>query len=198
MSVPNTEWLLQKVTSLHERLLSASKNYEQDISIREFIENDLQWQKDVRANALSKDYLPRLIHMFENVEGASLDELSIKEYSIDTFQGEHGYIMEGYSQIIHELSKPLLKHKNRIKLNQIVTRIDYSVNGVVVTTDKGIFHAPKCLITLPLGYLKKHHFSIFKPALSLSKQISIENINMGLLNKIAIRFKVNFIGNKLI
>ena len=46
-------------------------------------------------NELMKSYLPKLTQFFENIEGDSLDNISLHEYDTDPFKGKHGYVLSG-------------------------------------------------------------------------------------------------------
>ena len=59
---------------------------------------------------------------------------------------------------------------------------------VEITTNHGVFRAQKCLVTLPFGYLKKHHQSLFNPSLPTKKITSMKHIHFGLLDKIVLKF----------
>ena len=88
----------------------------------------------------------------------------------------------GYSQIIDLVAQNL-----DIKLNQIVKKITYNNQGVVVTTNQGNFSADKVIITLPLGVLKKGSVE-FSPQLPEPKVNAINRLGMGVLNKLYLQF----------
>lgn len=94
----------------------------------------------------------------------------------------------GYSQIIDLVAKDLLEN---IKLNQIVKKITYNNQGVVVTTNQGNFSADKVIITLPLGVLKKGSVE-FSPQLPEPKVNAINRLGMGVLNKLYLQFPQAF------
>ena len=98
-----------------------------DQSIQDFINSDSVWQHEKASDPISKKYLPFLEHMFSNIEAASIKEISLNEYNVNSFTGEHGYLSQGYFRIIHELAKPL--SSKEINLNCKVLKIDYSGTG---------------------------------------------------------------------
>jgi len=73
-----------------------------------------------------------------------------------------------------------------------------------VKTDQGNFNANQVVITLPLGVLQKGNVT-FSPALPAAKQAAITDLDMGLLDKLYLRFPaifwptepeiLNFLGN---
>lgn len=78
-----------------------------------------------------------------------------------------------------------------IRLGHIVSSIDTSGDGAVVTTSKGTFEASAVIVTVPLGVLKAGTIS-FKPGLSTRKQQAIDNLGMGALSKTYLRFPSSF------
>lgn len=118
---------------------------------------------------------------------ASVGDLSTYYYdSVKTFSGADKVFTNGYGQIADYLAKNLT-----IKTNEKVTAIDYSNASVSVTTDKGNYTADKVLVTVPLGVLKKNTIA-FTPALPSTHTDAINQIGMGLLNKLYLEFDSSF------
>ena len=118
---------------------------------------------------------------------ASLDQLSFFYSGSDNgFDGDEALFPGGYDQVIDLLAIDL-----DIRLNQVVRSVEYSSNGVRVTTDTDIFEADGVVITLPLGVLKSGNVQ-FSPPLPEWKQKAINNLGMGRLNKIALQFPSSF------
>lgn len=88
----------------------------------------------------------------------------------------------GYDRIIQNLAQGI-----DIKLQQKVSAIEYGDRGVSAQTDKGNFAADAAIITLPLGVLKSGNIS-FSPPLPKNKQRAIDRLNVGVLNKVALKF----------
>lgn len=93
---------------------------------------------------------------------------------------------KGYGQISEYLASNIT-----IKTSEKVSVIDYSNTTVSVTTDKGVYTADKVLVTVPLGVLKNKVIS-FTPALPTKHTDAIQNIGMGLLNKLYLEFAEPF------
>lgn len=56
---------------------------------------------------------------------------------------------------------------------------------VKVRTEAGlVYEAPKVVVTVPLGYLKKHHQQLFTPTLSADKIEGMNGLIMGVLDKV--------------
>ena len=97
--------------------------------------------------------------------------------------GTEHLIEGGLTPIISGLADEL-----DIRLETVVQSIDYSQPGrVVVTTPQETFSAPQCLVTVPLGVLKKGRIR-FAPALPEQLQHGIETLNFGRFYKLALRF----------
>ncbi|RKP08605.1 amine oxidase [Thamnocephalis sphaerospora] len=75
-----------------------------------------------------------------------------------------------------------------VRLNHVVTHIDYAGQHVRVTTaEHGEFIANAVLITVPLGVLKAGSVQ-FHPALPQRKQAAIDRMGFGLLNKVVLEY----------
>jgi monoamine oxidase len=93
---------------------------------------------------------------------------------------------------------------SRIRLNEVVRNIDYSMTStqkVRVTTQNritgvmSVFDADQVLVTIPLGYLKSYHRSMFKPTLPAVKVNAIDKLGFGTVNKMFLVFSQNFAKN---
>ena len=92
----------------------------------------------------------------------------------------------GYAPFMEDLAEGLDIH-----LSTRVSQISHDEYGVTVTTDKQDFTGDAVVVTLPLGVLKSGDIQ-FRPDLSTKQQAAINGLEMGLLNKIAIKFKNPF------
>ena len=109
--------------------------------------------------------------------------LSVWEWDSDEeFSGQHVIFPQGYNQITNGLAQGL-----DIRLNTEVKTIKYSQSGVEVQTSNGTFTSEKVVVTIPLGVLKQAEVK-FEPPLPKSKTESINRINMGVLNKVYLKF----------
>lgn len=92
----------------------------------------------------------------------------------------------GYSQVPAALSPGL-----EIRLNTVVSAIEYDDSGVRVKP-RGVlspaFTASAALVTVPLGVMQQGTIR-FDPALPATKQQAITSLEMGLLNKVILRFE---------
>lgn len=102
--------------------------------------------------------------------------LSLEEVSIDrAFPG-------GYAQILNHYANGL-----DVRLNHAVTSINYDSDLITVNTTQGVFTADAVLVTVSLGVLKKGVIA-FNPSLPTNKQNAINALEMGVLDKVYLKF----------
>ncbi|MBK9602031.1 MAG: FAD-dependent oxidoreductase [Anaerolineales bacterium] len=119
--------------------------------------------------------------------GADPDNLSLWEWDQDEeFGGDDVVFPQGYNQITDGLAKGL-----DIRLGVKVTHISYGADGVDVETSSGTFSGEKAIVTFPLGVLKQAAVK-FDPPLPESKQSAIDRLDMGVLNKVYLKFSEVF------
>ncbi|HLJ80059.1 MAG TPA: FAD-dependent oxidoreductase, partial [Ktedonobacterales bacterium] len=92
----------------------------------------------------------------------------------------------GYDQVISHLALG-----TDIRTRHVVERIVAGKQGVTVATNRGVFSADRCLVTVPLGVLQAGGIT-FEPELPLVKRSALRNLRMGALNKIFLRFPYVF------
>jgi monoamine oxidase len=100
----------------------------------------------------------------------------------DAFLGGDQLFLDGYDQLTNHLAEGLTIHTSTW-----VQQVDYRGKGVRVTTQNETFEADAVLVTVSVGVLKAEKIE-FIPALPAKKQLSIDRIHMGLLNKIVLDF----------
>ncbi|KAJ3037487.1 hypothetical protein HDV00_001662 [Rhizophlyctis rosea] len=154
----------------------------------------------------------RLIHWhlanLEFANAATVDRLSLQHWDQDDgyeFGGDHAMIPGGYGQLPHAYAfggKPL-----NIQFGKAVDRIavertnggqdDADMRGMVkvICKDGSEHRCDAVVVTVPLGVLK-HRQIAFDPPLPLWKQKAIDNLEMGLFNKLVLVFPRMFWPNK--
>lgn len=100
--------------------------------------------------------------------------------------GDDQIFVKGFSQIADHLAKGLT-----IKMGEVVSHIEHSGKQVIVTTNKGVHTADRVIVTVPLGVLKKGAIG-FTPALPPEHTLAIQQIGMGVLNKLYLKFDTAF------
>jgi len=96
--------------------------------------------------------------------------------------GGDAIFANGYDQIIDALGEGL-----DIRLSSKVDKIDYENSGVRITSAGNTHEFDGAIITVPLGVLKAGDIT-FKPSLPKKKQAAIDDLGMGLLNKLYLKF----------
>lgn len=144
------------------------------LPLTEFIE-----QENLDENQIDELHYA-LVWWTEGEYGADSSEISLLSFEDMGYEMEGMEVIfpEGYRQIIDILADEL-----DIRLEHVVTEIDYSADMVHIKTNKGDFDAKYVISTLPLGVLKNNVVS-FSPPLPQEKITSINNLGMGVLNKV--------------
>ncbi|MEM7114666.1 MAG: FAD-dependent oxidoreductase [Chloroflexota bacterium] len=121
---------------------------------------------------------------FHQANSVSPTELgSMGTWLGDGWEGEEHWVEGGLGQLIEALATGLT-----IEKNQIVEAIDYSQAGkVAVRTNQALFEADRCIVTVPLGVLKKQTIA-FTPALPTPIQTGVERLVFGRFYKLGMTF----------
>lgn len=125
-------------------------------------------------------------------EGIDLGQVSLRYFEDDDpFEGEDYLFQNGYEELLERLADQL-----DIRLSHVVEAIEVrdEVEGgkrCRVLTDRGALEADEVVVTLPLGVLKRGEVR-FSPELPEGKQRAIDELGMGCLDKIAVRFEARF------
>ncbi len=144
--------------------------------------NPSQSFETVFKNLYPQKYSDRLwkflLSTYVTFDCGDLDQLSSTLYDEgEEFSGIEKIAVNGYDTIANFLAKEL-----NIKLNQRVTKIDYSSSKIKVTHSGTISEADYVVVTVPLGVLKANKIE-FSPALPSAKQTAINKIGMNCVNK---------------
>ena len=100
----------------------------------------------------------------------------------EDFPGDEAVVTPGFGPIVAHLAAGL-----DLRLNEPVTSVSPTSDGVAVTTTRGIHMANRVIISLPLGVLKSGSVHFGEP-LDRHRQQAIDRLGMGLLNKCVLRF----------
>jgi monoamine oxidase len=169
--------------------------YEEVAQLQDSTDDDMPLQQAfdqvIADRDLSTDELNKLQFVsqgnFALELGADPDHLSLREWDQDEeFGGDEVIFPGGYNQITDGLANGL-----DIRLGEKVSAISYAADGVDVETSSGLFSAGKAIVTFPLGVLKQAAVK-FDPPLPESKQSAIDRLDMGVLNKVYLKFSKIF------
>lgn len=119
--------------------------------------------------------------------GQDADGLSLSAWNEDKeLPGEHVLLDKGFGELINMLGRGV-----DIRLNTVIERVVHGKNPVSILTNTGKFSADAVICTLPLGVLKAGAVK-FDPPLPLNHQTAIGRLNLGALDKVALRFSKAF------
>ena len=144
--------------------------------------NPNQSFETVFQNLYPQKYNDRLYKFFLSTyvtfDCGDLDKLSSTLYDEgEEFSGVEKIAVNGYDTIANYLGNAL-----NVKLNQRVTKIDYTNSKIKVTHNGTVSEADFVVVTVPLGILKANKIE-FLPALPSAKQTAINKIGMNCVNK---------------
>ncbi len=180
-----TDRALEETAALNRKL---SANPSADIALAEALTHSA-WDAD-----LSEAELRIARWMFAWNVGADaaedLKDISLRGYwaegEPEGFDGAYHLFPRGYGQIIEGLAKD-----TSVRLNTQVQRVELDDHGVRLTADGMELRADRVLVTLPLGVLQGGSVE-FVPELPKRKQQAIQNLGMGVANKVVLAFAKPF------
>ena len=138
-----------------------------------------------RFKILKYQVISSYVYEFAN----DLENLAIdleKPYANSKVSGEQVIFPEGYIQLAN-----LLAQKIPIKLNQVVTKINYTTPLIEIETQNHKYYARAVIITLPVSVLNAKKIS-FNPSLPVEKTTALSQIKMGSYDKIFLYFNQIF------
>lgn len=173
--------------SIVQRANELAEENESDTDLRTVIDQAIAEE----ADDLSSDELMLIAYLvntaIEHEYSASAEQLSALSWdNNDGFPGGDVLSVNGYDWLITLLASGL-----DIRLNTVVAQVEYDDEGVWIGTDSGEYESYYAIITVPLGVLKAGDIA-FSPPLPDSKQSAIDALEMGILNKLYLRFPAVF------
>ncbi|XP_013404775.1 peroxisomal N(1)-acetyl-spermine/spermidine oxidase-like isoform X1 [Lingula anatina] len=116
-------------------------------------------------------------------------ESYIKYKDID---GGDAFMPKGARSLISAIASRF-RSKERIKVGAEVVTVNWEDGGVKIRCSSGDTYRAKCaVVTVSLGFLKKHHQTFFDPPLSHEKYLAIDRIAFGVVNKIFLEYDPPF------
>ena len=189
---PDGEWIEDELWNEMEVLYKDFQEYRweyaettnQDESVKDAEES---FAKVRNLSDVQKSYLRFYINTaLEHEENADSHDLSLWTDPGGAHVGLEHLFPKGYVQVLDTLDDGL-----DIRLEHVVSKVQYDQNGVTVITNKGDFNSKYVISTLPMGVLKAGDVE-FSPPLPTDKQQAIDRIGMGLLNKLYLLFDEMF------
>lgn len=115
--------------------------------------------------------------------GADTDQMGMADQDEQIGTGVEYFTKEGLGTLVATFGKGV-----PVELNTKIKEIRWGGEGVEVVSDKGTIKASTCLITVSTGVLQSGAIR-FIPELPSDKQQAINDLPMGLLNKVAFTFQ---------
>ncbi|MFD4957194.1 flavin monoamine oxidase family protein [Microbacterium sp. NPDC058389] len=127
-----------------------------------------------------------LEHRSEEQYGAWIADLAAHGLDDDSIDGDEVVFPDGYDQLPVRLADRL-----DVRLEHVVTRVDWSEGMVTITTDRGVFTADTAVVTVPVGVLQSEDFA-FEPALPDPIADALGRLRMNAFEKVFLRFPTKF------
>lgn len=123
-----------------------------------------------------------LQHRTEEQYGAWIGDLGAHGLDDDTVDGDEMVFPDGYARIPELLAEGL-----DVRLSTAVSRVSWSSEGVVVTSDGGEYRARTAIVTVPTGVLRADDF-VIDPPLPPAIAGPLSRLPMNAFEKIVLRF----------
>lgn len=125
-------------------------------------------------------------HRTEEQYGAWIEDLGAHGLDDDTVNGDEVVFPDGYDRIPVRIAEGL-----DIRLEHVVSRVEWSAGGVAVTTDHGRFSAASAVVTVPVGVLLADDFTIDPPLPALHAE-ALSRLPMNAFEKVFLTFPTKF------
>lgn len=165
-------------------LLDAVAASAPDASYRDVTEAALAAQGwDAERTQRVREYFE---HRSEEQYGVWIEDLAAHGLDDDVVEGDEVVFPDGYDRLPRRLAEGL-----DIRLIHVVSRVQWSAEGVVVTTDHGAFSADTAVATVPVGVLQSEDF-VIEPAIPEPVAGALGRLRMNAFEKVFLRFPTRF------
>ncbi|MFE5410669.1 flavin monoamine oxidase family protein [Microbacterium sp. NPDC056569] len=155
-----------------------------DASYRDVTEAALAAQGwDADRTQRVREYLE---HRSEEQYGAWIEDLAAHGLDDDSIDGDEVVFPDGYDRLPRRLAEGL-----DIRLIHVVTDVQWSPEGVLITTDHGLFAADTAIVTVPVGVLQSEGF-VIEPPLPEPVAGALSRLTMNAFEKVFLRFPAKF------
>ncbi|MFT4229104.1 MAG: NAD(P)/FAD-dependent oxidoreductase [Microbacterium sp.] len=155
-----------------------------DASYRDVAEEALARQGwDAERVQRVREYLE---HRAEEQYGVWIEDLAAHGLDDDSIEGDEVVFPDGYDRLPARLAEGL-----DIRLAHAVSRVEWSGDGSVVTTDRGAFAAGRVVVTVPVGVLQSDDF-VIDPPLPGPVAGALGRLRMNAFEKVFLRFTTRF------
>lgn len=174
----------EDVHTVDAALLAVIATSAPDASYRDVTEQALADQGwDAERTQRVREYLE---HRAEEQYGAWIEDLAAHGLDDDAIEGDEVVFPDGYDVLAARLAEGL-----DIRLEHIVTRVEWSDDGVVVSTDRGMFSGATAVVTVPVGVLRSDEF-VIHPPLPEPVAGALSRLTMNAFEKVFLRFPTKF------
>ncbi|CAF3301431.1 unnamed protein product [Rotaria socialis] len=172
----------------HIELFTCKNKNKEDQSIEQVIQTEYE---RLVPNGPIKRLVNLMLSGEEEYEGSNFENLSAKYYGLEDGSSCDKWVSCGYENLLKFIVK---KHNLSIQLNTFVTHIntiDSDRIAIKTSNDSSIIYCRRVIITIPLGCLKRETI-LFEPPLPDWKRNAINQMGMGLMNKLIVQFSTSF------
>ena len=178
---PAAEQRLDAMNKRIAKILVKAQGAQRDQSVQSAVRRGLDWANlSTGDRRLASFILTSEIEM--EYSGAAADTSTYWFDSDAVFRGEDAVFLDGYSVVIDALAQGL-----SVSTGEPVSRVAMTGDGVLVTTSSRTYSGDCVVVTLPLGVLKTGSVE-FAPGLPAPKRQAIAALQMGVLDKLFLRF----------
>ena len=176
---------IDDIHAVDATLLGVVADSDPDASYRDVTEEALRQQGwDEERTQRVREYLE---HRSEEQYGAWIEDLAAHGLDDDSIDGDEVVFPDGYDRLPSRLAVGL-----DIRLIHVVTRVEWSAEGVTITTeDHGTFTADNAVVTVPVGVLQSDDF-VIEPALPEPVAGALGRLKMNAFEKVFLRFPTKF------
>jgi monoamine oxidase len=178
----NAGRLMAKVEQIFEKMPAA----EPDQSFQQYLDHS-DAGPEVKQQAL------RYVEGFHAANPAliSVHSLVRDTRAEEAIDGDRQFrIASGYHSVVRAVEERIDRKRCDVVMNTAATEIHWRPREVVARTHKAEFHAPRAIITVPLGVLKSNGI-VFSPALP-QKQEAMKFLEMGPVVRVTLGFTEKF------
>jgi monoamine oxidase len=125
-------------------------------------------------------------HRSEEQYGVWIEDLDAHGLDDDSIDGDEVVFPDGYDALATHVADGL-----DVRLGQVVTRVEWSADGVEVTTGRGVFAGAHAIVTVPIGVLKSAAF-VIDPPLPEPVAGAVDRLEMNAFEKVFLRFPSKF------
>ncbi|KAL6741623.1 hypothetical protein Aduo_014858 [Ancylostoma duodenale] len=159
---------------------------------RELYEQWITADEKLEKDRVIFDRLARFYLTYYEIEWSSpANELALLNFADWDDGGKESASLtlekKGFCDILDDIK--LKVPEERIRLNRVVKKVEYSGKGATLILENGEqHHYDHVIITCPLGFLKRNHASFFNPPLDSHKIDAIVNLGFGNMMKVFLEY----------